>query len=325
MTDLSVTYMGLHLDNPIVAASSGLTKNVRNVRRCAEAGAGAVVLKSLFEEEIEAGIQKLEKEGTGHSEARDYIRSLETAHGLDAYCSLIKDAKKEVSIPVIASINAVNSHWWVEHVARLEKAGADAVELNISVLPFTYHETHDTIIKYYVETVKAVRKLVSVPVAVKIGHYFTSIPEVADKLRWAGADGIVMFNRFYQPDIDIDTEKLSAASPLSTPEDIAIPLRWAMLLSGETELDIAASSGIHDGDGVVKLLLAGATVTQVATTLFTNGVEYITEMKNDLLGWMARRGYSRISEFHGRLSRKNSDRPQAYERHQYVQALVGYE
>lgn len=325
MSSLAIKYMGLDLENPFVVSSSSLTNTVEKVQRCEAAGAGAVVLKSLFEEEIQASIDSMSQSAMEHTEALDYITSVETSTGLQQYVELIRGSKEAVSIPVIGSVNAVREQWWVEHVPKLESAGADAIELNISRLPSDYRDSDEKVIDFYIRTVQEVRKLVTVPIAVKLGHYFTSIPAVVDKLAWAGADGVVLFNRFYQLDIDIKKLKLSNASPLSTPEDLAVPLRWLTLLYGDVELDMAASSGVHDGHGAVKAILAGATVTQVCSALYKHGVEYLGTMKEEFSAWMETHKFDTVPEMRGRLSQKHSNVPESYERLQYIKALVGQE
>ncbi len=325
MSNLAVKYMGLDLDNPFVVSSSSLTNTVEKVKQCEAAGAGAVVLKSLFEEEIQASIDSMSHSALEHTEALDYITSMETSTGLQQYVDLIRGAKEAVSIPVIASVNAVREQWWVEHVPKLESAGADAIELNISRLPNDYRDSDEKVVDFYVRTVQQVRKLVTVPIAVKIGYYFTSIPSVVDKLVWAGADGVVLFNRFYQLDIDIKNMKLTNASPLSSPEDLAVPLRWLTLLYGDVELDMAASSGVHNGNGAVKAILAGATVVQVCSALYRHGVEYLSTMKQEFADWMETHKFDTVPEMRGRLSQKHSNVPESYERLQYIKALVGQE
>lgn len=325
MSNTSVTYMGLELDNPFVVSSSSLTNSIEKVKKCESAGAGAVVLKSLFEEEIQASIDSMSQSAMEHTEALDYITSIETSTGLQQYVNLIRGAKEAVEIPVIASVNAVREHWWVEHVPKLESAGADAIELNISRLPNDYRDSEENVLDFYVRTVKEVRKTVSLPIAVKIGHYFTSIPSLVDKLTWAGADGVVLFNRFYQLDIDIKNMKLTNASPLSSPEDLSVPLRWLTLLYGQVELDMAASSGVHTGEAAVKTILAGATVAQVCSALYRHGVEHIGSMKEELIRWMEAHKFDTIPEMRGRLSQKHSNVPETYERLQYIKALVGQE
>lgn len=323
MAELHTTYMGLALRSPLVAASSGLTRTADQAKQCEDAGAGAVVLKSLFEEEIQAHIDN-ESAGTEHTEALDYIRELETEAGIHAYTETIRAAKAAVDIPVIASINAVSRDWWETHVPALVQAGTDALELNISRMPYDYHKDDGSILDFYLKTVESVRSRVSIPIAVKIGENFNSIPAVVDQLKWAGANAVVLFNRFYRLDIDVETLSLKSGSPLSSPADLAPVLRWITVTYGRTEAELAASGGIHAGEDAVKALLAGARVTQVCSALYRNGVEHLRTMEKDIQSWMDKHGYSTIDQFRGKLSQKRSDVPEAFERLQYIKALVGH-
>lgn len=322
MADLRVQYMGLSLENPLVVASSGLTRTAEQVRQWEEAGAGAVVMKSLFEEEIQAHIDA-ESTGTEHTEALDYVRELETSAGIQAYTKEVRNAKKQASIPVIASINAVSRDWWVDHVPAVVDAGADAIELNISLMPYDYKSEEDRILDFYTATVAAVRARVAVPIAVKIGSHFTSIPAVVDRLHWAGAQAVVLFNRFYQLDIDVEKLQLRSASPFSSRDDIALALRWITVTFGKTEAELAASGGIHNGEDAIKVLLAGAQVAQVCTALYQNGDDHLQKMKDEIAAWMNRHSFTTISQFRGKLSQKRSDHPESFERLQYIKALVG--
>ncbi|SIP87057.1 dihydroorotate dehydrogenase (fumarate) [Alkalispirochaeta americana] len=324
MADLRVQYMGLQLENPLVVSSSGLTRTAEQVKQCEAAGAGAVVLKSLFEEEIQAHIDD-ESGGAEHTEALDYIRELETDAGIQGYTKVIHEAKASVNIPVIASINAVTRNWWEDHVAEIAQAGADALELNISLMPYDYKSNEADILDFYIRTVEAVRARVNIPIAVKIGQHFTSIPALVDRLRWAGAQAVVLFNRFYQLDIDIETLRLQSGSPLSIPADLALTLRWLTVTYGKTEAQLAANGGIHTGADAVKALLAGAEVTQVCSTLYQNQYSHLTTMRDEIASWMDRHGYSTIGQFRGKLSQKKSSTPEAFERLQYIKALVGHE
>jgi dihydroorotate dehydrogenase (fumarate) len=322
MIDLRVQYMGLSLENPLVVASCGLTRTADQVQQWEEAGAGAVVMKSLFEEEIQAHIDE-ESSGTEHTEALDYIRELETSAGIQAYTKEIRNAKKQTSIPVIASINAASRDWWVDHVPAVADAGADAIELNISLMPYDYKNEEARILDFYTSTVEAVRARVGVPIAVKIGSHFTSIPALVDRLHWAGAQAVVLFNRFYQLDIDIEKLQLRSASPFSSRDDIALALRWITVTYGKTEAEFAASGGIHTGEDVVKTLLAGAQVAQVCTALYQNGENHLRGMKDEIAAWMERHSFSTIPQYRGKLSQKRSDHPETFERLQYIKALVG--
>ena len=322
MTDLRVRYMGLELANPLVVSSSSLSDSPEKVIACARAGAGAVVLKSIFEEEIQAEIDA-SSDGTEHPEAADYLREVQTKAGLKSYTRLIREASEEVDIPVIASINAASRDWWEEHTAALADAGAAAIELNLSLMPYDYRDSDEAISEFYVRTVEAVRKQVSVPLAVKIGHYFSSIPSIVDRLRWAGANAVVMFNRFYQLDIDVENFSLRSGSPMSTQADLSIPLRWITMLHGKTEAELAASSGVHSGTDVVKVLLAGAQVAQVCSALYTQGLDHLAVMRDELAGWMDSHSYERVEQFRGKMSQKRSERPERFERLQYIKALTG--
>ncbi|MFW5695602.1 MAG: dihydroorotate dehydrogenase-like protein [Alkalispirochaeta sp.] len=322
MADMRVRYMGLELDNPFVVSSSSLTDSIDKVEACQAAGAGAVVLKSLFEEEIQAEIDA-DSGGTEHTEAADYIREIQTEAGLKRYTDLIRGAKEAVKIPVIASINAVSHNWWEEQVAVLEAAGADALELNISLMPYDYRDDEAAISEFYVKTVEAVRRRVSIPISVKIGYYFSSIPAMVDRLRWAGAAAVVLFNRFYPLDIDIETMALRSASPFSTTADLTFPLRWITMIYGKTQAELVASGGVHRGEDAVKALLAGAQAVQVCSTLYENGLEHLTPLRTSLEQWMDAHSYASIDQFRGKMSQKRSDRPETFERLQYIQALVG--
>lgn len=316
--------MGLELANPLLVSSSSLVNTVDKVQKASDAGAGAIVLKSLFEEEIQAAIDS-DMIGIDNTEAIDYVRAVETDAGLSKYRALIRDAKAAVDIPIIASINGVTPEWWIEHVPELEKAGADALELNISMMPRDYRDCGENVCQFYVDTVSAVAKRVSIPISVKIGHYFSSIPALVDRLKWAGASAVVLFNRFYQIDIDIKNMRLTSASPLSTTADLAFPLRWISKLYGRTDLEFAASSGVHSGEDVVKVLLAGAQVAQVCSALYKNGLGHLSSMRDGLAAWMDGHSFATIDQFRGKLSQKRSEKPENYERLQYIKALVGHE
>ncbi len=324
MADLRVSYMGLQLANPLVVSSSSLANSVEKIEKASAAGAGAIVLKSLFEEEIQAAIDA-DMAGADYPEAIDYVRAVETDAGLAQYRALIRDAKNAVSVPIIASINGVTPEWWIDHVHKLEEAGADALELNIAMLADDDRDCGQKVCDFYVQTVSAVAKRVSIPIAVKIGHYFSSIPAIVDQLKWAGASAVVLFNRFYQIDIDTKNLRLKSASPLSTSADLAFPLRWISRLYGRTEIEFAASSGIHTGDDVVKAVLAGAQVAQICSVLYKKGVEYLETMRAEFLSWMDEQSFTTVDQFRGRLSQAKSESPEQYERLQYIKALVGHE
>ena len=327
MADLKTTYMGMELQNPLVVASCGLTKNADGVRKCADAGAGAVVLKSLFEEQIIADMENQNQYASAawHPEALDYVVGMGIGLGPREYLEMIREAKKAVSTPVIASLNCVSHALWSGYAKRMAVEGADAIELNLAVMPSDPKRTGDEIEKMYFDALADVTSKVDVPIAVKIGPYFTSIARMALELSRRGVSALVLFNRFYQIDIDIERMELSSGITLSSPKEINLPLRWVSLLSGRVECDLAASTGIHDASGVVKMLLAGATVTQLCSTLYLNGLEGIATILDDLNAWMKEHGFDNVESMRGKLSRMNSENPELYERIQYIKAFVGVE
>jgi dihydroorotate dehydrogenase (fumarate) len=327
MSNLSTYYMGLQLDNPLVVASSSLTNSLDGVRRCADAGAGALVLKSLFEEQIKTETENLEEHLwlSGHPEAFEYLSNMSMELGPREYLSLINDAKKTVAVPVIASMNCITPKWWVEYARQIEAAGADALELNLSIMPSEPARPGEEIENLQYRVFDEVKGTIDIPIAVKIGPYFTSIARVVREFAERGASALVLFNRFYHFDIDVDKIALTSAYHFSTPEELHLPLRWIALLSGRVDCDLAASTGIHDGQGAIKQLLAGAAVVQLCSTLYTNGMEHIGRITEDISRWMARNNFESITQFQGKLSQVESDRPELYERLQYIKALVGIE
>ncbi len=325
MANLATNFMGLKLRNPVVVASCSLTNSVEGVQRCADAGAGAVVLKSLFEEQIEADTKEVERHVwlSGHAEAYDYVRNIGIETSSQDYLAFLERAKKAVAIPVIASLNCITPGWWTDYARKIEAAGADALELNVAVLPSDpRHSGHD-IEELYYRIVGDVVDSVSIPVAVKIGPYFTSMASVASDLCAKGAAALVLFNRFYQVDINIDKLDLVPGYRFSTPEEINFSLRWISLLAGRVKCDLAATTGVHDASGVIKQLLAGAATVQVCSTLYIHGIGHISNMISNMELWMKKHRFESVSDFRGRLSQKDSDRPELYERLQYIKALVG--
>ncbi|SHI59973.1 dihydroorotate dehydrogenase (fumarate) [Malonomonas rubra DSM 5091] len=352
MADLSTTYMGIPLRNPFIVASSSLTKTLDGVRRCAEAGAGAVVLKSLFEEQIAAETSELSKHAddySGYGEAYHYIQGYGMDLGPKDYLQLIVDAKKELDIPIIASLNCISTERWAEYAGQLEKAGADAIELNVGLMPTLAKEEGPTIVDQHLRILHSVKSRVKIPVAMKVGPYFTSFANIADrltrdraeapaysvgwfgknkdvgKITWHGADALVIFNRFYKFDIDIDKLELVHGNPYSTQQEIHYTLRWLSLLNGKIPADLCASTGIHNGRDVIKALLAGAKVTQLCSSLYLNGVEQISQIEAEVKDWMQVQGFQELSDFRGKMSQINSENPSDYERLQYIKLFVGVE
>jgi len=323
MIDLSTNYLGLKLKNPIVAASSGLTGSLEGLLNMEKHGAGAVVIKSIFEEEIllqaEMEVQEAEKDPMIYSELSetlDYI-DLHIKEGkLKDYLKLISDAKKNLSIPVIASINCISSEDWTHFTRKMEEAGADALELNIFLNPADF--TNKEFEKAYFKIIKKVLENVEIPVAIKISKYFTRLGLSVKALSESGVAGIVLFNRFYTPDIDIEKIAITSASMFSTPEEQYETLRWTAIMSEKIDCDLAASTGIHKGEDVVKMLLAGANVTQLASTLYKNGPDQISRILKKLEKWMTEKGFDSLDQFRGMIARMYGDDPAAFERMQFM-------
>ena len=296
MADLSTTYMGLSLKNPVVVSSSRLTGKLENIKKMEEYGAGAVVLKSLFEEQITAENKDLDNtayEGY-HPEAWDYIFRTGMEFGPEKYIELIKESKAAVSIPVIASLNCVTPSHWQDFAKRIENAGTDALELNISYLTSDFSQDAESIEKKYLDIIQEVRKTVKIPVAVKMGPYFTATAQMVSKIAKTGIQGLVIFNRFYNLDIDVQNMEIKARHELSREGEVSSSLRWVSIFANRIPCDIAGNSGIHTGEDVIKYLLAGATVTQICSSLFVHGIEYIGTIVSDLYNWMDQKSFSQI-------------------------------
>ncbi len=326
MANLETTYLGLKLRNPLVAASSGLTSSVEKIKELAEAGVGAIVLKSIFEEQINNEISSLmhNQYNTSYPEAEDYIRNYTRDNTVVKHLELLKKAKQAVEVPIIASVNCISSSEWTSFAKVFEEAGADAIELNIFYLPTDRHEKPGVVEQLYLDVLKKVKLEVSIPVSVKFGVHHSNIIGMADKLKATGAAGIVMFNRFYEPDINLDTLEMTASEVFSSPSDIRRSLRWVGIVSSSvTQLDIAASTGIHDGGAVIKQLLAGAQVAQLCSTLYVNGSTVVSSMLEDLEAFMKKWNFKTIDDFRGRLSYKNIPDPLLYERSQFMKYFSG--
>ena len=324
--DLSTMYLGLKLDNPIVVASSGLTKTVDQLKQCEQAGAGAVVMKSLFEEQIRSESGALEDSAMMHTEAYDYIRAdLEMQYGPRDYCKVISSAKKELSIPVIASINCHSDKWWLNYARQLQEAGADALELNVYVLPFDGKQSSANIEQTYLDVLTGVLDQVSIPVSMKLSPYFTSFGYLATQLDQHGARGLVLFNRYIQPDINIDKMETRVKAAFDDPVGFLHALRWVGLLSGRLALDLVAGGNIRTADDVIKQLLAGASAVQMASVLYKQGLGVIETMKKGIADWMADKGFSSIGDFQGRLADTEEKDTDAFIRAQFIKTLTGME
>jgi dihydroorotate dehydrogenase (fumarate) len=326
MVDLSTEYLGLKLKNPIIVGSSGLTNSVKSIQELEKNGAAAVVLKSIFEEEIALEYNDILKEASkkgANMNQFDYFDTQVRGEKLDRYITLISQAKKAVSIPVIASINCVYSHEWTSFAKQFQTAGADALELNMFFLPSEFGRTSEEKEKVYFQVVEKIQKEVTIPVSLKISYYFSNLGPMIQKLSETGIAGLVLFNRFYSPDFDIDKMEVVSSNVFSSPSDLSISLRWIAIMANRVECDLAASTGVHDGVALIKQLLAGADAVQVASTLYKNGKGQITEMLKTLEKWMGKKGYNRLADFKGKMSQAKNSNPAAYERVQFMKYFGG--
>ncbi len=321
MADLSTTYMGMKLRNPIIAASSGMTDSVEKVQKLAAAGAGAVVLKSLFEEQIRNESEYAIGENEQlyyYGEAEEYIRDYTRGNDLREYLDLISRSKASVDIPVIASLNCVSSSEWTSFARQIQRAGADALELNLFILPSDPRKKSEQNEAVYFDILDRIRGEVSIPVSAKISYYFSGLANMAGRLASSGIDGLVLFNRFFSPDIDIETFEITNSNVFSSPEDLFLSLRWVAMLSSAVPCDVAASTGIHDASALIKQLLAGAKAGQIASVLYRQGPGVITTMLQELDAYMQRHGFSDLTQVIGRMSLHNAENPAAYERVQFM-------
>ncbi len=327
MTNLETQYMGLKLKNPIIVASSGLTNSVEKIKDLENAGAGAIVLKSIFEEQINNEVSHLINRDPQnlYPEAEDYIWNYTRNNSITRHLNLLSEAKKEVEIPIIASINCMSASEWTVFAKDFENAGADALELNLFFVPTNRLKSSEEIEQLYLKVVSDVKKQVKIPVSVKIGYYYTNLISMADRLVANGASALVLFNRFYEPDINIEKMEITTSEIFSSPADIRRSLRWIGLISSQLpKVEIAAGTGIHDGEAVIKQLLAGAQVVQVCSSVYINGSQIIAGMISDLNDFMRKKNFKKIEDFRGRLSYKNIPDPLLYERAQFMKYFSGH-
>lgn len=328
MADLSTTYLGLTLKNPIIVGSSGLTNSVEKIKELEKNGAAAVVLKSIFEEEIlletQQQLNEAEKNAliyTELSETLDYIDLHVKEDRLNEYLKLIREVKKSVLIPVIASINCVSAEDWIYFAGKIESAGADALELNIFLNPAD--TTNKEFEKAYFNIIAKVKSVVNIPISVKISKYFTRLALTVNALSDTGIAGITMFNRFYRPDIDIDKMELTSGNIYTSRDEQLDTLRWVAILSQQINIDIAASSGIHEGSDVIKQILAGADAVQVVSSIYMNGPEQIQKMLTEIENWMSEKGFNSLSQFKAKVGKQYQDNPFAFERMQFMKHYSG--
>jgi dihydroorotate dehydrogenase (fumarate) len=344
MIDLSCKYLGLQLRNPLIVGSSGLTSSKQNLQTIAQMGAGAVVLKSIFEEQIKFEADKFIKSDNSqvkswneafqgivsktefyYEEALEYLTSYAKEHTLNNYLSLISEAKKEIDIPVIASINCTTQYDWQYFARRIQEAGADALELNVYLLPSDFEKNGDDNEKVYFDIISEVRKFITIPISLKIGYYFSSLAQTAFKLSETGIAGLTLFNRPYNPDIDLVNLQIDAKNMFSSETEYSHTLRWVALLAGRINCNIAASTGIHNHETVIKQLLAGADAVHMVSVFYKNKFDVLPQIINGIEKWMAEHDFKSISDFKGLLSSKNVHNPAAYERVQFLRLFSSVE
>jgi dihydroorotate dehydrogenase (fumarate) len=324
--DLSTTYLGLKLRTPLVAAASPLSEEIDTIKQMEDNGASAVVLYSLFEEQLRQDsvelAQHMEHGTFSTPEALTFFPEPEEFRlGPEEYLKHIGEAKKAVKIPVVASLNGSSVGGWTQYAKAIQQAGADALELNIYYIPTDMSLSSSQVEQNYLDILKAVKSAVTIPVAVKLSPFFTNFANMAKRLDQAGANGLVLFNRFYQPDIDLETLEIRPNILLSTPMAMRVPLRWIALLYGKLHANLAATSGIHRASDVLKMLMAGADVTMLCSSLIRHGVRQIGVIERDLVAWMEEHEYTSVKQLKGSLSQKNCADPSAFERAQYMKAI----
>ncbi|MEI7730913.1 MAG: dihydroorotate dehydrogenase-like protein [Verrucomicrobiota bacterium] len=324
--DLSTTYLGLKLRNPLVPSASPLSEDIGNLRKMEDNGAGAVVLQSLFEEQLSAEADDINvglHQGDGISaEALSYFPEPSTfKFGPEEYLEHIIKAKQALKIPVIASLNGASVGGWIEYAKQIQKAGADALELNIYYIPTDVTEDGAQVEKRYLDIVKTVRAAVNIPLAVKLSPYFSSVGHMAKRLDDAGVNGLVLFNRFYQPDINLSTLEVENTVLLSTAQARRLPLRWIALLYGRVKADLAATSGVHSAQDVLKMLMAGARVTMFCSALMKHGIEHLKVVEREMQLWMQEHEYESVRQMQGSVSQLKCADPSAFERAQYMKVL----
>ncbi len=329
MVDLSTTYLGLKLKNPLVASASPLSENVETVKELEAAGIGAIVMYSLFEEQIIHESLELDHFLFYGSEISPEINSFYPQSGkytlkADSYIEKLKKIKQSVNIPVIGSLNGVSSGGWIKYAKTIEDAGADALELNLYFLPTNPAQTSTQIEENYINLVHDVRISIKIPLAVKLSPFFTAIPNMAKRLIEAGANGLVLFNRFYQPDLDLEAMEVVPNLILSTSNELRLPLRWIAILYGQINADLALTTGIHSAEDVVKATMAGASAAMMTSELLAHGVNRVPVILGELAEWMSKHEYDSIQQMKGSLSQKSVSEPAAFERANYMKVLNSY-
>ena len=332
MADLSTTYLGLELKSPLVASASPLSEELGKIRRLEDAGASAIVMYSLFEEQLTRAPRRHDDEArhplyqidNGQVMADYFPTPAQYPTSPDEYLEHLHAAREAVAIPIIGSLNCSSVGGWTEYAKQIEQAGADALELNIYYVPTDINLTGAQIERTMIEIVEQVRAEVTIPLAVKLSPYLSNVANMAWRLERAGADGLVLFNRFYQPDINLESMSVSPRIVLSSQSSMRLPMRWIAILHGKVHLDMAASGGIHEGHDVAKMLLAGASVTMLCSVLLRRGIEYLTSLEQDFRRWMDEHTFDSVIDMQGKLSQQSVVDPEAFERAQYIRSLHSY-
>jgi dihydroorotate dehydrogenase (fumarate) len=327
--DIRTTYLGMTLRSPLVASASPLSESLLNIRWMEDAGAGAIVLFSLFEEQIRQERERLYHYLTygtdSFAEALTYLPEPEIYHaGPDEYLELIRKAKEAVQIPIIASLNGASIGGWTKFARRMEEAGADGLELNIYSIPTDMNLTGQQVEQTYLDILKAVKQAVTIPVAIKLSPYFSNMANMAKQFDEAGANALVLFNRFYQPDIDLETLDLRPNVILSTPQAMRLPLTWIGILYKRIRADLAATSGIHSGEDAIKMIMAGANVTMMTSALLKNGIDHLRIVQEQMREWMEQHEYESVTQMRGSVSQIHAEDPAEFERVQYMRTLTTY-
>ncbi|MBE0697313.1 MAG: dihydroorotate dehydrogenase-like protein [Anaerolineaceae bacterium] len=330
MVDLNTSYLGLSLKNPVIASASPISKKLDGFRKLEDAGASAVVMYSLFEEQIvhdSLALDHFLNRGTDtYAESLTYFPDLQHYNvGPDEYLEMIRKAKAAVNIPIIGSLNGVSTGGWIDYAKRIEQAGADALELNVYYIATDIDLTSQELEQNYVDLVKDIRGQINIPLAVKLSPFFTALPNLSNRLVQAGANGLVLFNRFIQPDLDIETLEVTPNLILSNSNELRLPLRWVAILYGRIQADLVLTTGVHTAQDVLKSVMAGASGTMLASTLLTHGIKRISEILNDMQMWMETFEYQSIQQMKGSMSQRAVAEPAAFERANYMKALSSFD
>jgi len=327
--DLSTRYLGLNLRSPLVPSASPLSDEIEGIKRMEDAGAAAVVLHSLFEEQLILEQESIENHMTfgtdSFPEALTFFPMPQEFHASsDEYLNHIRKAKESVRIPIIASLNGSSIGGWIDHARKIQQAGADALELNVYFIPTDMDRAGAEIEQIYLDIAQAVRAVVSIPIALKVSPFFSNLANMAKRLDGTGVNGLVLFNRFYQPDIDLEIMEVQPNVNLSTPHALRLPMRWIAILYGKIKADLAATSGIHTALDVIKMLMVGADVTMLCSVLLQKGIGQIRKIETELCEWMEEHDYQDLRQLQGSMSQKYCSDPTAFERAQYMKAIVSY-